>query len=77
MVKAIPRVLGRIIWPALVTSIVVLAIYVSGGRVLMAALPGLQQQMIQALSQQLPFRVSVGAVVGRMDGFSPRIELRD
>lgn len=77
MVKAIPRVLGRIIWPSLVTSIVVLAIYVSGGRLLMAALPGLQQQMIQALSQQLPFRVTVGAVAGQMDGFSPRVELRD
>ncbi|MDG2460144.1 MAG: AsmA-like C-terminal region-containing protein [Luminiphilus sp.] len=77
MVKAVPRLLGRIIWPGLVMLIVLLAIYVSGGRLLMAALPGAQQQVIEALSERFPVQISVGAAAGKMDGFSPRIELRD
>ena len=57
MVKSVPRRLGRIIWPAMVTMLVLLAIYVSGGRLLMGALPGFQDEIEHALSQRVPGEV--------------------
>ena len=77
MIKSIPQTLGRMIWPAMVLSLVLLAIYVSGGRLFMSALPGLQAQFRQELAEFLPSDFSIGSVSGRMDGFSPRFDLTD
>jgi len=73
MVKSVPRRLGHIIWPAMVTMLVLLAIYVSGGRLLMGALPGFQDEIERALSQRVPGEVSVAGMVGSMEGFSPTV----
>ena len=46
MVSAIPRKLGHAVWPSMVTALVLLAVYVSGGRLLLGAAsasPGLMR----------------------------------
>ena len=72
-----PQVLGRMIWPAMVLWLVLVAMYVSGGRLLMAALPDLQEQIREELAGFLPPDFSIGSVSGRMDGFFPRFDLTD
>ncbi len=57
----------------MVTMLVVLAIYVSGGRLLMGALSGFQDEIERALSQRVPGEVSVAGIVGGMEGFSPTV----
>ena len=50
MVSVIPKHLGRTVWPLTVIALVSLAIYVSGGRLLLGALPRVQQDIEQLLS---------------------------
>lgn len=57
----------------MVSMLVVLAIYVSGGRLLMGALSGFQDEIEHALSQRIPGEVSVAGIVGGMEGFSPTV----
>ena len=52
MVRAIPRNMGRIVWPAMVLALIGLAIYVSGGRVLLGALPKFQTDIEAAVAQR-------------------------
>ena len=73
MVKSVPLRLGHIIWPSMVTVLVLLAIYVSGGRLLMGALSGFQDEIERALSQRVPGEVSVAGMMGSMEGFSPTV----
>jgi uncharacterized protein YhdP len=47
MVSVIPKSLGRTVWPLMVMALVSLAIYVSGGRLLLGALPRVQQDIEQ------------------------------
>ena len=57
----------------MVSMLVVLAIYVSGGRLLMGALSGFQDEIEHALSQRISGEVSVAGIVGGMEGFSPTV----
>ena len=75
MVSALPRRLGQAVWPVMVTALVTLAIYVSGGRLLMGALPQFQTDIEELLSQRVPGRVKIERITGSMDGFSPRLSL--
>ena len=77
MVSAIPRKLGRAVWPSMVTALVLLAVYVSGGRLLLGALPNVQDDIEHLLSQRFQFDISIGQISGTMDGFSPRLTLSD
>ena len=77
MVSAIPRKLGRAVWPSMVTALVLLAVYVSGGRLLLGALPNVQDDIESLLSQRFQFDISIGQISGTMDGFSPRLTLSD
>ncbi len=61
----------------MVSALVVLAIYVSGGRLLLGALPQFQDEIEDLLSQRIPGRVSVERVSGSMDRFSPRLRLTE
>ena len=54
MVNVLPRRLGRAIWPIMVSALVSLAIYVSGGKLIIGALPQFKADIEQVLSQQLP-----------------------
>ena len=77
MVRAIPRKLGRTVWPSMVTALVLLAVYVSGGRLLLGALPNVQDYIETLLSQRFQLNISIGKISGAMDGFSPRLTLSD
>ena len=77
MVNALPRRLGQAVWPVMVTALVTLAVYVSGGRLFLGAIPQFQSDMEALLSQRMPGRVSVERITGSMDGFSPRLRLTE
>ena len=76
MVRAVPLRLGQIVWPSMVGVLVLMAIYVSGGRVLMGALPTLSSDITALLSRQIAGDVLIGEIRGGMEGFSPRIEIK-
>ena len=57
----------------MITMLVVLAVYVSGGRLLMGALSDFQDDIEQALSQRIPGEVSVSGILGGMEGFAPTV----
>ena len=77
MVSALPRRLGQAVWPVMVTALVTLAVYVSGGRLLLGAMPQFQSDIEALLSQRIPGHVSVERITGSMDGFSPRLRLTE
>ena len=77
MVSVIPKRLGRTVWPLMVMALVSLAIYVSGGRLLLGALPKVQQDIEQLLSQRFSGEIRIGQISGAMEGFSPRLDLID
>ena len=77
MVSALPRRLGQAVWPVMVTALVTLAVYVSGGRLLLGAMPQFQSDIEALLSQQILGHVSVERITGSMDGFSPRLRLTE
>ena len=77
MVSVIPKNLGRTVWPLMVMALVSLAIYVSGGRLLLGALPRVQQDIEQLLSQRFSVDIRIRQISGAMEGFSPRLDLTD
>jgi uncharacterized protein (TIGR02099 family) len=77
MVSVILKSLGRTVWPLMVMALVSLAIYVSGGRLLLGELPRVQQDIEQILSQRFSGDVRIGQISGAMEGFSPRLDLID
>ena len=77
MVSRTPKNLGRTVWPLMVMALVSLAIYVSGGRLLLGALPLVQQDIEQLLSQRFSGDIRIGQMSGAMEGFSPRLDLTD
>jgi uncharacterized protein (TIGR02099 family) len=77
MVSVIPKSLGRTVWPLMVMALVSLAVYVSGGRLLLGALPGVKQDIAQLLSERFSGDIRIGQISGAMEGFSPRLDLTD
>ncbi|MFV0477178.1 MAG: YhdP family protein [Parahaliea sp.] len=68
--------LARTLWCALLISIVVLACYVSLGRLLVAAVDDYQAEIVDYLNQRLPFDISADNVEGRWRFFSPELVLK-
>ena len=77
MARALPQLLGRIVWPLMVVTLVSLAIYVSSGRLAMRAISNVQPEISAFLSSVVDGDVSIGAIEGEMAGFSPRIQIED
>lgn len=69
--------LAAALWRLLVASVLLLAIYVAAGRALMGNVAGLQQELLAALNERLPFTLAADAVEGRMDAFSPELVFTD
>ncbi len=67
--------LGRVLWRGLVVTIVLLAAYVSFGRLLIAAVDDYQRPILDALNQRLPFSISATRVSGEWVSFSPELVL--
>jgi uncharacterized protein (TIGR02099 family) len=68
------RLLRRL-WHVAVTLLVLLAVYQTGGRLLMASLGGQKEGIEAQLSQLLGARVTIGEVRGSWFRFSPSLEL--
>ena len=77
MVNMTSKNLGGTVWPLMVMALISLAIYVSGGRLLLGALPLVQQDIEQLLSQRFSGDIRIGQMSGAMEGFSPRLDLTD
>ncbi|MBN7795335.1 YhdP family protein [Parahaliea mediterranea] len=67
--------LARMLWRSLVAVIVLLAVYVSCGRLLMGAVGDYQQAILTELNRRLPFEVSAQRVSGEWRSFSPDLVL--
>lgn len=68
--------LSSAFWIALVSLLVLLAIYVSIGRLLMASLDDYREPLLQELNVRLPFTVEADALEGSWRSFSPYVVLR-
>ncbi|MEM1141694.1 MAG: AsmA-like C-terminal region-containing protein [Pseudomonadota bacterium] len=64
-------------WWLVVFLLLLLAFYVSVGRVLMTQVEYNRDSILSQLNARLPFDVQAGSVAGRWDAFSPVISFRD
>ncbi len=69
--------LSSALWVALVSLLLLLAIYVSVGRVLMANLAAYREPILQELNVRLPFTVEAQSMRGSWQSFSPYVVMRD
>jgi uncharacterized protein (TIGR02099 family) len=69
--------LNRILWVSIISLVVLLAAYVSLGRVLMASVSQYEAQILAELNHRVPFTVEAGGVSGDWHSFSPGIVLSD
>ena len=67
--------LSRILWVLVVTLIVLLAVYVSVGRLLASNLGQYQAEILRELNQAFPFEVDARKVSGEWHSFTPFIAL--
>ncbi|MDE0951374.1 MAG: DUF3971 domain-containing protein [Halioglobus sp.] len=67
--------LSSLLWRALVLLVVVLAVYVSAGRMLVANLTPWRTVILQELNARVPFTVEAQQVDGQWQSFSPVIVL--
>lgn len=65
--------LGRLLWVAIVLLVVLLAVYVSGGRFLAANLSNYQALLLRELNERMPFTVDAQQVRGEWRAFTPVI----
>ena len=63
--------ISRVLWGVIVTLVVLLAVYVSLGRMLTAATGSYQQQILQELNQRAPFTIDARAVSAEWRSFHP------
>jgi uncharacterized protein (TIGR02099 family) len=69
--------LGSALWKLLVLLVVLLAIYVSAGRYLMANIGALRPALLAQLNERLPFGIEVQRVEGAWEAFSPRFRFTE
>ncbi|MEZ5573630.1 MAG: DUF3971 domain-containing protein [Halioglobus sp.] len=67
--------LGRVLWVAIVLLIVMLAFYVSVGRMLVANMSGYSTEILQELNARLPFTLEAEGLSGEWHSFTPVIAL--
>ncbi len=75
MAERIHRGIGVLLWRGLMVAVVLLAIYVSGARVLLGAMPRYSPQLVTELSRITESTITVQQLSGRMRSFSPEIEV--
>jgi uncharacterized protein (TIGR02099 family) len=63
--------LSSVLWVAIVTAIVLLAVYVSTGRMLSALSGTYQSEILQGLNQRLPLLIDAQQVSAQWQAFSP------
>ncbi|TGD72096.1 hypothetical protein E4634_15590 [Mangrovimicrobium sediminis] len=77
MQQSIFHSLSRALWGLAITAIILLAVYVSIGRLLTGNLSLFQDQVLAALNQRLPLHVEAANVSGDWNSFTPEIALHD
>ncbi len=69
--------LSSILWAVAVVAVVVLALYVSVGRILLGNLQQYQGDVLRELNARVPFRIEAQALRGEWHAFTPEIVLSD
>lgn len=69
--------LSRVLWGVIVILIVLLAVYVSVGRMLATMVSGFQQEIVQELNARVPFVIEARQVAGQWHSFTPVLVLND
>ncbi|MEM1112025.1 MAG: AsmA-like C-terminal region-containing protein [Pseudomonadota bacterium] len=69
--------LAHVLWVALVSIIVLLAVYVSFGRLLLANVSSYQEEILWELNQRGPVTIEAEAVLGKWRAFSPVLVFKD
>ena len=77
MQKTIFHRLNSVLWSLIVTLVVLLAIYVSVGRLLVSSLGSYQAVILSELNYRVPFTIEAGRVSGEWQSFTPIIVLDD
>lgn len=67
--------LSNILWKAIVSTVVVLAIYVSAGRFLMSTVGAYGDDILRELNMRSPFLIEAREVSGEWHSFTPEIVL--
>jgi uncharacterized protein YhdP len=75
LTEKVHRWLGRTIWRLLLIAIVCMAVYVSGGRILLSNLSPLQSDIQRALQQTTGLSVTFERIQGDMVAFTPLVEI--
>ena len=69
-------VLGKLLWRTLLVLVVLLAVYVSGTRLLFSALPAYREAILSALNEQFDSQITLSAIAGDLNGFTPALKFR-
>ena len=69
-------VLGKLLWRTLLVLVVLLAVYVSGTRLLFSALPAYREAILSALNEQFDSQITLSAITGDLNGFTPALKFR-
>ncbi len=75
MRQSIFHKLSSVLWGLAVLAVVVLATYVSIGRLLSTNLQGWQDEVLAELNRRVPFQISAQAMKGEWHSFTPEIVL--
>ena len=69
-------VLGKLLWRTLLVLVVLLAVYVSGTRLLFSTLPAYREAILSALNEQFDSQITLSAIAGDLNGFTPALKFR-
>ena len=69
-------VLGKLLWRTLLVLIVLLAVYVSGTRLMFSGLPAYREAILSALNEQFDSQITLSAIAGDLNGFTPALKFR-
>ena len=75
--RSIFHKLSSVLWVLAVLAIVVLAVYVSLGRLLSTNLQAYQKEVLAELNARVPFEIEAGGLSGEWHSFTPEIVLTD
>ena len=73
--QSIYHTLSRVLWGAIVILIVLLAVYVSVGRMLSSLTGSFQAEILQGLNQRVPFTIDADRVSSQWHSFTPVLVL--
>ena len=74
-VERLYHVTGRLLWRSLLVLLILLAVYVSGVRLLLSTLPVYKDAILQSVSGQLGSGMTLTVLQGDLVGFTPAIRL--